>query len=122
MIRLAANLDVRWCRSLPVDCGFLNPGGAHNTPVQAESDLSAALLEPAGPLVEKLAYKSILPHTSTIRTRGTPLRSRSRLHIRQLFGRWRIFWSLPHLRSPYGTIPPSRRRDHIASGLPLDKT
>src|SRR6266550_9649215 len=122
MIRLAENPGVRWCRSSPADSCLPGPGGAHNTPVQADSDLSVTLLELACPQVGKLACKSILPLTWTIRTRGTPLRSRSRLHTRQLFGRWRIFRSQLRSRSPCATTPASHGRGRIAAGLPLDKT
>src|SRR6266496_295725 len=122
MIRLAANPGVRWCRSLLAGSGFLSRGGGDNTHVQADLDLSVTLLELACPQVGKLAFKSILPLTWSIRTRGTPLRSRSRLHIRQWFGRWRIFRIQPRLRSPCGTTRLSRRRDRIGAGPLLDKT
>src|SRR5215472_9624538 len=62
MIRLVANLDDRWCRSLPAGSCFLNPGGAHNIPVQADSDLSVTLLELACPQVKKLACASMLSY------------------------------------------------------------
>src|SRR5678815_5643658 len=60
MIRLAATHDVRWSRSLPTDSDFPSRGDARNTRVQGDSDLSAALLEPACPQVGKLACGSIL--------------------------------------------------------------
>src|SRR5512132_4587315 len=60
MIRSAASLAVHWCRSLPADSDFPSRGDARNTRVQGDSDLSAALLEPACPQVGKLACRSIL--------------------------------------------------------------
>src|SRR5262245_15789536 len=98
MIRLAANLGVRWYQSLPTDSGFLSRDGAGNTPVQADSDLLITLLELACQLVGKLAFTSILPLISTIRKRGTPLRSRRRLHIQLLSDHWRIFRNQPRSR------------------------
>src|SRR5215472_9855300 len=71
MIRLAENPGVRWCRSLPADSGFPGRGGAHNTHVQADSDLSAALWEPACPQVGKLAFMSILPSHLGLLRNGT---------------------------------------------------
>src|SRR5512132_3693472 len=55
MIRLAATHDVRWSRSLPTDSDFPSRGDARDTRVQGDSDLLAALLEPACPQVGKLA-------------------------------------------------------------------
>src|SRR2546423_1331287 len=63
MTRLAVNLDVRWFRSLPARSCSPGRDDAHNTPVQVDSDLSAALLEPACQQVGKLAFMSILPLT-----------------------------------------------------------
>src|SRR4029077_3687277 len=100
MTHAAAGLDGRWCRSLPSGSGFLSRGGAHNIPVPAESNPPAALLGPACLPVGKLACVSVLFLPFVTRKRDTPLHSRCRLHIRQSFGRWRIFLSLPHLRSP----------------------
>src|SRR4030095_13869199 len=122
MTHAAASLDGRSCQSLPAGSGFLSRGGAHNIPVPAESDPPAAFLGPACLQVGKLACVSLLPLTSVTRKRDTPLHPRCQRHIRQSFGRWRIFRSQPHLRSPCETIPPSRNRGRIAAGLPLGTT
>src|SRR6266550_1303999 len=67
MIRLAANLGVRWCRSLPAGLGSPGPGGAHNSTVPAAQDPPAALLEPACLQVEKSPFG--LPFSSTFELR-----------------------------------------------------
>src|SRR4029077_11226941 len=122
MIHAAASLDGRSCRNLPAGSGFLNRGGAHNIPVPAESDPPAALWEQACRQVGKLTSVSILSLTSVTRKRDTPLHPRYQLHIRKLFGRWRIFRTQPHLKSPCETIPPGRHKGHLASGLPPSRT
>src|SRR4029077_20002332 len=101
MTHAAASLDGRSCRSSPAGSGFLSRGGAHNIPVPAESDPPAALLGPACLQVGKLACVSVLSLPFVTRKRDTPLHSRCRPRIRQSFGHWRIFLSLPRLRSPY---------------------
>src|SRR6516162_7469086 len=65
MIRLAASLDVRSCRSLPTGSDFLSRGGAHSIRVQADRDRSVTLSELACPQVEKLTRVLILLLTSS---------------------------------------------------------
>src|SRR6476660_3566305 len=122
MTHAEASLDGRSCRSLPAGSGFLGRGGVHNIPVPAESDQPAALLEPACRQVGKLAFVSVLSLPFVTRKWDTPLHSRCQLHIRQSFGRWKIFRNQPRLRSPCETIPPSRRRGGTAVHLRPDTT